>query len=110
MSRELASFVEDFVVIRHGERLDLLLAGNLLMFACEHPPAAQPIERLVLGRSHQPGGGPVGHAGRRPPLEGDDQRVLGQVLGLADVAHHAGKPGDQPGPLDPPDGLDRGVG
>ena len=46
----------------------------------------------------------------RPALQRGDQRVLRQVLGEADVAHHPRQAGDQAGRLDPPDRLDRPVG
>jgi len=43
----------------------------------------------------------------RPLDEGIHEGVLGQLLGQADVVHVAGQPGDEPGELDPEDGLDR---
>ena len=45
----------------------------------------------------------------RPLLQRRDERVLREVLGQPDVAHHPRQPGDQPGRLDPPDGVDRAV-
>ena len=45
----------------------------------------------------------------RPLLEGDDQGVLGQLLGQAHVAHDPRQAGDEPGRLDPPDGVDRAM-
>jgi hypothetical protein len=39
-------------------------------------------------------------------LERRDQRILGELLGNADVAHHAREPGDQLGLLDAEDRLD----
>ena len=63
--------------------------------------------RLAVAISHAPGlsGTPVA----RPLLERGDQRVLGQLLGQADVAHDPRQPGDEPRRLDPPDRLDRAV-
>ena len=62
-----------------------------------------------LAVGHQPRAGIVGHARLRPLLERGDQRVLRQLLGEADVAHHAREPGDQLGRLDAPDRVDRAV-
>ena len=45
----------------------------------------------------------------RPLLQRGDQRVLGEVLGQADVAHEPREPGDEPRRLDPPDRVDRAV-
>ena len=46
---------------------------------------------------------------RRPLLERGDQRVLRQLFGEADVAHHAGEAGDELRLLDPPDRVDGAV-
>ena len=46
----------------------------------------------------------------RPLLERGDQRILRQLLGQPDVAHHAVEAGDQPRRLDAPDGLDGAMG
>ena len=64
--------------------------------------------RLAAAISQAPGlcGMPV----LRPFGERGDERVLRQLLGQADVAHHAGEAGDEPGLLDPEDGLDRLMG
>src|SRR5207248_355720 len=43
----------------------------------------------------------------RPLLQRRDQRVLRELLGEPDVAHHPGQTGDHPGGLDPPYGFDR---
>ena len=86
------------------------LVADLLVLALGHGPLAQQIDGAMLGGSHEPGTGIVGHAGRGPPLQGRDQRVLRQVLGDADVAHHPGQSRDEPGRLDAPDGVDRAMG
>ena len=90
--------------------LDLELVAELLVLALEQLAAAQAVDRAVLRGRHQPGARVVGHARLRPVLERGDQRVLRQLLGEADVAHHAREPGDQPGRLDPPDRVDRAMG
>ena len=64
--------------------------------------------RLAAAISQAPGFSR--HAGLRPFGEGGHQRVLRQLLGQADVAHHPGQAGDQPGPLDPEHRLDRLMG
>ena len=84
------------------------LAAELLGLALEHLAAAEAVDRAVLGGGHEPGARVVRDARLGPLLERRDQRVLGEVLGEADVAHD-GQPGDQPGRLDPPDRLDRAM-
>ena len=81
--------------------VDLELAAELLVLALHQLGAAQPVDGAVLGRGHQPGAGLVGDAGLRPLLERGDERVLRQLLGQPDVAHHARQAGDQPRLLDP---------
>ena len=51
----------------------------------------------------------VRDTGSRPLLEREEQRVLREVLGLADIAHHPREARDDPGRLDSPDGFDRAV-
>jgi hypothetical protein len=80
---------------------------QLLVLARQQRPAPQVVDRVVLGRRHQPCARVVGHARGRPLLESCDQRVLRQLLGDADVAHHAREPGDQPRRFDAPDRVDR---
>ena len=72
--------------------------------------AAQPVDGAVLGGGHQPGAGLVGDARSRPLLERGDERVLRQLLGHADVAHHAREAGDELGLLDPEDRVDGVMG
>jgi len=42
-------------------------------------------------------------------LKRGNEGILGELLGQADVAHHAGEAGDEPRRLDPPDGLDLAI-
>ena len=72
--------------------------------------AAELVDGAVLGRGHQPGARVVRDARLRPLLERGDQRVLRQLLGQADVAHHARQAGDEPRRLDPPDRVDGAMG
>ncbi len=92
------------VVDIRGRPADL---GELLPVA---GAPAQQVDGAVLGRRHQPGAGVVRHPVRRPPLQRDDQRVLGQLLGEADVADQARETRDDPGGLDPPDRLHHAAG
>ena len=64
--------------------------------------------RLAVAISQAPG--LSGMPCPRPLLERGHQRVLRQVLGHCHVADDPGQPGDQPGRLDPPDGVDRAMG
>ena len=96
---EAQQVVADVVVERRIDRFDRVRGGDLVPdreFAARAPraclqqlAAAQPVDRAVLGRRHEPGAGIVRHAGDRPLLERRHQRVLGKLLGHADVAHHA---------------------
>jgi hypothetical protein len=64
----------------------------------------------VLGGGHEPGAGLVGDACVWPLLERRHERVLGQLLGNADVADDARERGDQSRRFDAPDGVDGAVG
>ena len=86
------------------------LARQLVVLAIEPGPAAQQIDGPVLGRLHQPRARVARHAGRRPLLEGRDERVVRQVLGRADIAHQAHQAGNQLRRLEAPHRLDGGVG
>jgi hypothetical protein len=68
---------------------------------------AQPVDAAVLGGGHEPGARVSRDARLRPLLQGGDERLLGEVLGEADVTHQAGRTRDEPWCLDPPHGLDR---
>ena len=91
--------VADLVLARGVERVDevghhqrllrLQVLPDLLELLAQALVAAQPVERAVLRGGHQPRPGLVGHAVARPVLQRGDQRVLRQLLGQADVAHHA---------------------
>ncbi len=81
-------------------------AAQLLVLALDQLLAPQPIDGAMLGGGHQPGARLVRDARLRPLLERGDERVLRQLLGEADVAHHARETGDELGLLDPPDRVD----
>ena len=101
--------VERLVQVRLGARgLDLM--GQLLVLALEELLASQQVDRAALGGGHQPCAGPIGHAGPWPVLERLDQRILGEVLGRAHIAHHAREARDEPRRLDPPDRVDGAMG
>ena len=82
-------------------------SGSCVLLAREASGAADVVDRAALGDRGQPGAGVVRYAGRRPLFQGRDQRVLGQFLGQADVAHHPQEPGDDARGLLLPDGGDR---
>ena len=108
MSRK--QIVADVVVERRIEvgRVRLVhLAADLLVLALDQLGAAMLVERAVLRRRHQPGGGIVRNALFGPALERGDQRVLRELFGDADVARDARDAGDDLRLLDPPDRLDR---
>jgi hypothetical protein len=80
------------------------------VFALDQLPAAQAIDRAMLGRSHQPGTWLVRNARLRPLLKRSDERVLRQLLGKAHIAHHARKAGDELGLLNTEDRVDGAMG
>ena len=71
------------------------------------PAACRAAARRWRGSSRWPSARRRGFRGRRsrPPLERRDQRVLSELLGQADVAHHARQGREEPGRLDPPQRL-----
>lgn len=98
--------VDDRLQLRslRGRRGGLLL--DLVVLAALHLAPPQLVERAVLRRGHEPGAGVVRDPARGPALHRHDQRLLREVLGEPDVAHHAHEAADQPGGFDPPDRLD----
>ena len=80
------------------------------MLAFQARVAAEVIDGTMFGGGHQPCARIVGDARLRPLFECGDESVLCQVLGYADVAHDSRQPGDEPGRLDPPDGVDGAMG
>jgi hypothetical protein len=100
---EAQEVVADVIVdrgleIRRGQLLlDLELATELLVLALEPLVAAEEIDRTMLRGGHEPGARVVRDARLRPPLERHDERLLGELLGQPDVAHHPREPGDEPG-------------
>jgi hypothetical protein len=89
---------------------DLQLAPDQLLLALERHAPAQRVDAPALGGGHEPGAGLVRDARLRPLLERGDERVLRQVLGHRHVTDDASQPGDEPGRLDPPHGVDRTMG
>jgi hypothetical protein len=87
--------------------LGLGVVPHRLLRALGELAAAQAVDGAVLRRRHEPRAGVVGHARLGPLLERRHERVLRELLGEADVAHHAREAGDDPRRLDPPDGVDR---
>src|SRR5262245_12008063 len=103
--------VESSVEIRHGPlAVRLELATELLMLALDELVPAQVVDRAIFRRGHEPGARVVRDARDRPPLQRDDERVLRQLLGEADVAQHPNEAGDEPRLLDSPDRVDGAMG
>ena len=70
------------------------------MLALAHLVAPEGVDGAPFGDGHQPGSRIVRNAGPRPLGQGDDQRVLRQLLGTIDIPHDAGQARDEPGPFD----------
>src|SRR4051812_10803299 len=82
------------------------LGGDLALLLLEQRAAPNCIDRAVLGRSHQPGTRIVRDTVGWPLLQREQEGVLGQILGLADVLHDASEARDDLRRFDPPDRLD----
>ena len=85
----------------------LQVAADLLLFAGESFVAPDQVDGAVLGGGHEPGPRVVRDTRLRPLFQRGDQRVLGEFLGEADVAHETRDTRDQPRRLDPPDRVHR---
>lgn len=87
---------ERLLALGGGERLPgLELMAELLVLAPEHLAAPEHVDRAVLRGRHEPGARIVRDAGGRPLLERRDERVLGELLGRVEVAHHARQASNQ---------------
>ena len=64
----------------------------------------------MLSGGHKPGARVVRNARLWPPLEGGDESVLRELFGQTDIADDTSESGDEPGRLDPPDGIDGAMG
>ena len=108
----VADVVVDRVLeTRHANLLPSLeLATELLVFALEQSSPAQQIDRTMLCGGHEPGARVVWDTRFRPALERDDESILREILGNADIPHDPRKPGDEPRRLDSPDRVDREMG
>ena len=79
---------------------------ELVVLAVPHLPPPELIDRAVLRGGHEPRAGVLGDAHHGPSLHRGHERLLREVLGEPDVAHHARKAAYQPCGFNPPDGLD----
>src|ERR1700739_411849 len=79
------------------------------MLAFENFIPTKVVDGAVLRGSHQPSAGIVRDARLRPTLERRDESILRKFFGHAHVADNASEAGDQPGRLNPPDRIDRGM-
>ncbi len=98
------------IQIGHGLLLDFHVERDQRVVAREHPAAAQMIERPPLGGRHQPRARLFRNAGRGPPLEGDQQCFLRQILSQRHIAQQPRQAGDQSRVLDAPDREDCAMG
>ena len=83
----------------------LLVVGELLgpceqlRLARQRLLAADPVDRRVPGRRHDPGAGIARHSVARPPLGRTHEGVLHRVLGEVEVTEDAAEDRDRAGPL-----------
>jgi hypothetical protein len=80
------------------------------VLALEELVSAKEIDGMMLSGGHKPGAGVVRNARLRPPLEGGDESVLRELFGQTDIPDDTSEAGDEPGRLDPPDGVDDAMG
>src|SRR5439155_3596484 len=78
---------------------ELLGAGKELGLACERLLAADPVDRPVPRRRHDPRARIRGNAVTRPSLRRPDERVLHRVLGEVEVTEDAAEDRDRAGAL-----------
>ena len=98
------------VEIRHGRLLKRFqFMPELLVLSLEHLVSSELVDRPMLRRGHEPGARISWNSRLRPLFERGNESVLREILSDTDVAHEAGKSGDEPGRFDPPDGVDRAV-
>lgn len=82
------------------------VVAELGILALAELPSPELVDRPVARRRHQPGAGIAGNPALRPLLEGDDEGVLRQFLGEADVTNDPGEARDELRLLDAPDRVD----
>ena len=85
--------------LRHRQQVDLLGQGAL---------PADPVDRPVAGRRHQPRARVGRHARHGPALRRDRERLLRGVLGLVEVTEEPDQRGQHPAPLVAEDLLQHG--
>src|SRR6266850_584247 len=98
--------VERGFKIRHECLLPgIQLTTKFLVLALEELAAAKEINGAMLGGGHEPGTRVLRDARLVPLLARGNQRILGEILGKAYIAHDSHEAADEPGRLDPPDGV-----
>ena len=102
---EAQQLVAEIIVHGRFDRLGRAVARlvqrpcDLLVLALAHLVAPEGVDGAALGDGHQPGTRIGRDADLRPFAQGDDQRVLRQLLGKVDIPHHSGQARDEPGPF-----------
>jgi uncharacterized protein YfaT (DUF1175 family) len=76
-------------IVAHGVSVQFEFDAVFVLAAGVQGALAQMVDGPPLRRGHQPCGGVVRHAVDGPALQRDDQHVLRQFLGDADIAGHA---------------------
>ena len=89
--------VDRGVEIRGGALLQFEVAAKLLRLAPERGSPAQGVDRTMLGRAHRPGRRTIRDSRVRLLANRRFERVLGEILGQADVADNPRQRGDEPG-------------
>ncbi len=102
----IGPFVDRRLEIGHGVLFAGELAADLFVLALEPFDPAPMVDGPVLRRGHEPGARISRNARCRPLLERRDERVLGQILGNADVAHDPRESGNEARRFDSPDRVD----
>jgi hypothetical protein len=80
-----------------GLSLDLQLPAQFGILARQRLAPAQQVDGAPLCGGHEPGARVLRDARLGPPLQGNHQCVLCEVLSQTDVTHHSGQSGDQAG-------------
>jgi hypothetical protein len=99
--------VERGVEVRRSALSRLELVTELFVLSLEQRVSPEEIDGPMLRGGHEPRAGIARDPRLGPLLECSDERILGEVLGRADITHDPRETSDEPRRFDAPDCVDR---